>query len=243
VTLSYVNADYCTPGGTGCNGVKLGESASTAPIGGSVTINSSTFNGNNNNGLLVYAKGVLKLSSVVSNGNTRYGVYLDNSISTAVTPPGVTINGSSFTANQFNFNTSSGLVAYSKGAISISHATANFNGASGIDLGESLVNNGGSNVTMKYITTRNNTLTGIYVDSRGKFTGSYITSIFNSNGNTWNGIYLVKHNSNVTISNSIFMGNDLAGIYVIFEPGRTATFTKTNVTVIGNKLFQIWVVN
>ncbi len=205
---------------------------------GNVTISTGEFN-NNKYGIQVFSKGVISVKGISAQNNTMDGVQLDNTSSSAVIPPGVTISGSTSLSNYFNYNTGSGLKIRTRGPISISYANADFNGQRGMDLDES--GWGGGNVTMRYVTTKFNSLSGIYVDIHGIFTGSYIKSIFNASTNFWDGLTIYAHNSAVTISNSVIMGNGGFGIRCTFTTGSLAPFKLTSVIVVGNQVSQIYV--
>jgi hypothetical protein len=203
-------------------------------VTGGVSISTGEFN-NQGYGLSVYSFGAISVKGISAQNNSLgEGAWLDNHTSTAVTPPGVTISGSSSISNFFNYNSFSGLKILSRGPISISYTTANFNGLRGIDLDEIAVTGGGGNVTLKNVTTNYNSFSGIYANIHGTFTGSYIKSIYNANINIWDGLTLYAYDSAVTISNSLFMGNGDYGIWCTFKSGSLAPFKLTNVVTVGN---------
>jgi hypothetical protein len=88
---------------------------------GNVTVNDSTFNNNTGvtpNGLTIISKGTVTLKNVTANGNSGYGVYIENH--NAATPKAVTINGT----NHFSYNGWDGLRVKTKGAITLNNITA-----------------------------------------------------------------------------------------------------------------------
>lgn len=146
---------------------------------GTVTVNDSTFNdntGTNASGLEIYSNNTVTLKNVTATGNNLSGVYIDNS--SATTPKAVTLNG----ANHFNYNGSDGLKIYSKGAITLSNATAMGNtGGSGAYLSNRFSSTVYSAVTIKGTNNfSENGWDGLRVYTYGAITISNITS--NDNG-------------------------------------------------------------
>jgi len=88
---------------------------------GNVAVNDSRFNNNTGvtpNGLTIISKGTVTLKNVTANGNSGYGVYIENH--NATTPKAVTINGT----NHFSYNGWDGLRVKTKGAITLNNVTA-----------------------------------------------------------------------------------------------------------------------
>lgn len=146
---------------------------------GTVVVNDSVFNentGTNGYGLVVYSNGTVTGKNLSAMGNTQAGVYIDNS--TATTPKAVTLNGT----NHFNYNGSDGLTIYSKGAITLSNATAMGNtGGSGAYLVNNFSSTVYSAVTIKGTNNfSNNGWDGLRVYTYGAITISNITA--NDNG-------------------------------------------------------------
>ena len=123
--------DNCLWNGTNCVGV------------GTVTVTSSYFDGDGNDGLDVYSKGAITLNNVTAGdtlGNNQYGAWLDNcnygdpfdnTVGCLIlTSSAVTLTGN----NQFNYNGQDGLDVYTTGAITASNLTANDNGQIGARL-------------------------------------------------------------------------------------------------------------
>jgi hypothetical protein len=153
---------------------------------GAVTVSSSQFNANtaSNPGLQVGSNGAITLNSVTANGNSgsgAIGAALTNS--TASTAPGVTLTGD----NIFDNNNSTGLVVYSKGAITINDLEASGNGTGGSGSGASLNNTYGPTGTPQAVTlTGTNIFTenhdcGLTVQSYGNIKANNLISNSNTN--------------------------------------------------------------
>lgn len=190
----------------------------------------------NETGVEIHTYGQITLSSIISNGND-IGASLINSYP-ATSPKGITITGSTNTSNQFSNNTWGGIFARSCGPITITGVTADSNGDNGIDLNQSSTPNGGGNITLNKVTARYNAFRNISVDTNGTFKGSNILSMF---AGMEDGLTLYVHDHAVTISNSIFIGNEFFGIYAVMGTGSVAPFTLTNVFAAGNDAGQIFV--
>lgn len=150
---------------------------------GTVTVNDSTFNdntGTNASGLEIYSNNTVTLKNVTANGNTFYGVSIDNS--TAATPKAVTLNGT----NHFNYNGEDGLLIITKGAITLNNVTAMGNTeGSGAYLSNSYSSTVYSAVTIKGTNNfSNNGWDGLRVYTYGAITISNITA--NDNGTSSN---------------------------------------------------------
>jgi hypothetical protein len=92
----------------------------------SVNINQSSFSNNLGNGLSVYSNGTITLNTVVSNHNVGFGGLLLNDASP--TPSGGVVVSNLYGVNQFNNNGNEGLFISSKGTVTLTKVTANFNG-------------------------------------------------------------------------------------------------------------------
>jgi hypothetical protein len=189
-------------------------------------------------GLDADSYGLITVNKVDARFNTGNGVELNNNYTATVYPnKGVTILSSNG-INNLSDNGNSGLTILSRGAISIAGVIANSNASRGINLDESSVLGGGGKVTLSKITTLHNGLSGIYVDTVGAVTGSYLTSNYNGWASDWDGISILSHASGsaITISNSVFMENEFGGIWC---SGCTGPFTITNVIAVGNGVGNI----
>ena len=116
----------------------------------------NTTSHNNGRGISVTRHyGNIHLSSVVSNGNTGVGAYLDNCVKTGFTcSSSGDINVDSITTTStFNGNGGNGLEAYSNGAITVSDIVADNNGTSGAGSGAVLDNSAAG--TSQAITVNN----------------------------------------------------------------------------------------
>lgn len=150
---------------TNNDGATLTNNGASGPQ--SVTITgTNVFNLNQGTGLAVNSLGAVSLSNATANGNgtdtTGHGVYLANNNSAA--PQSVVISG----VNSFSSNGDYGLIARSKGAISLASATASGNA----DYGAFLENNYGLVTSAMGVTL---TGTNVFSNSTNQ-TGLYITS-------------------------------------------------------------------
>ena len=125
VSLSNLQANQ-----NGYNGLYVNNSLETGVVGVSISASSGLTNTFNSNGTLlqgtypgieIYSFGTISLNSVTANNNLAAGAYLKNSEAT-ISPSPITI-----TDSQFNQNQGSGLLAYSKGIITLNAVTAFYN--------------------------------------------------------------------------------------------------------------------
>jgi hypothetical protein len=185
----------------------------------SLTFN--VFSGNNGNGLRIQTNGAIRINNLNANGNvTGAGALLENN--TAALPQPVTLTGT----NAFNGNTLTGLIVYSRGAITTYNLTADSNG-SGDTTGEG---------------------DGVYLDNCNISSGSCTTptvqpiTLYGSNafnGNYNNGLN-VQSRGTITTFNLTAQGNGttaLSGSGVILENDSTAVspvYVKTSSNSIYN---------
>ena len=101
--------------------------------GRSVSLTSSFIIGNWNHGLEVFSKGSITLNTVDASKNGGYGVYLDNCIEDLVITGqcngsgNVTITAPKNYTNWFSYNGYDGLLVLSKGNISLTNVSAEYN--------------------------------------------------------------------------------------------------------------------
>ena len=199
----------------------------------SVTINRTTINGNDQDGLNVNAVGMITLNGVSANGNTHSGAVLDNS-SMSITS-GVTIL-SSLGVNNFNNNIGDfGVSILTRGQVSLSLVTANNNlDGTGVSVDNCVGGAPGcgqANVSFSKVTTRLNGEDGVLINTNAlTVTMNGLVSL--SNGGS--GIKITSNNSQAKISllNSLFMGNIGHGIE-IKRPGLLTPFL-TGSSYFGN---------
>ena len=182
-------------------------------LGGNVTVNSSTFNDNDEAGLLIISSGVVTLNTVTANGNNAYGgIYID-------THGAVTLTN--IKANQ-NTTFSNGIqVVSSLGAVTINNAVANDNSGYGLNII-------GRGVTIRNAVARGNGLTGldIYLDSGAGLLENVVAS---DNGGL--GVQIGTTATNlgaVTLKNMNARNNALGGIHVESLGAVTVTNSTTD---------------
>jgi hypothetical protein len=224
------------------NGSDFGAQLDNTAGSGNITVDASTFTGNDI-GLEVYSAGSITLTDAVASSNIVNGAYLDTSAGTG---------DISVTNSTFDSNTLYGLVNYSAGDITLDGVTANNNisftgiladtstyGTGSINISNSVVSGNGTNgleayssggITLNDVTAGNNGDLGAYLDNTaGTGDINIIDSTFS--GNTGYGV-LGFSMGDITVSGSTFDTNDL-GAYLDNIIG-TGNISVTNVTVTDN---------
>jgi hypothetical protein len=174
-----------------------------------ITISSSEFSGNGDNGLVALSTGIVTLNNVTATNNSEDGVHIVN------TPIGaypVYVNG----VNNFSSNVDDGLYVESKGTITLSKTTANNNGGDGAYLDNSGAA-GYQPVTIAgFFTGIGNDGDGLDILSRGNVTVAYMTA--NDNGssgvNVDNGTSSDLPKPVLIAGKNIFNNNGSHGLYV-----------------------------
>lgn len=219
ITLSSVTVIDNPSGGIGAllNNTAVGLGT------GNISVTSSSFNTNASTGLQAYSNGTITLTSVTANGNTGYGAYLEND---SAVGKAVTIAG---TNNQFNTNTSTGLVVITAGNVSISNVTVSSNSIGGASL-DADAGSGAVTVTIGTF-SQNSSFGGLYVTALGNITLSTVTANQNTAGY---GAYLqnTTGTGNIAVTTGTFnlnVGSD-GGLKVLSK----GTITLTTVTASGN---------
>ena len=199
----------------GKNGVQIDASNGF----GAVKVSYSDFKDNNNNGLLIYAKGSVTLTSIFSSLNSFSGVYVENCLwngsacdgTGTVTVTSLPAKGEGF-ANAFLNNTQNGLSINSKGNILVENFIASGNTG---NFALSLINSDGTGgVTVKAtlpgwmnIIDGNPSGHGLYISSDG----AILVDKVHSSNNGQNGFLLTNGLAPtikpITVSNSIANGN------------------------------------
>jgi putative surface-exposed virulence protein len=184
------------------------------PSTAAVTVNKSTFNDNNGDGLHVTNQGSITINGVSASNNHgggSNGAYLDNHIGSG----NVNVLG----INNFSFNNLHGLGIFSKGSVTIGNVTAE-NNYNGVGIGVDNATWGGTGaVTITTALARGNHLSGIAIDTNGAVTLTGIQALFNGTSSDMNGINLSTVNKNVLVQNSVISGNGKNGIYASLGSG------------------------
>ncbi len=195
-----------------------------------VTINTSTFNTNQYQGLTVNSKSTITLTSVNASENIRsFGALLDNSFGTT---PGVTIKGTTTAINSFNSNGNSlgdyGLQIVSNGNVSISFVSASSNAGMGL----TFITSAPSNVTITNSTFWYNDNHGLDISTHGTISLTDASAGFSG----LKGAKLINDGAltpkNVTIKNGDFSFNNDYGLTI--NSKGAITLTNTNASSNGN---------
>lgn len=165
----------------------------------------------NANGLYIASYGAVLLSNVTADGNSYYGVYINNAYGVLAMP--VTISGYLHASN----NLQSGLGIYSAGAVLLTNIIANENGDNGVDIENDHDEAKPFNVTITGVNIFNdNSNDGLNIFSYGSILLSNLTA--NENGS--DGIDLDNDNDNtpspITITGAINASGNIsdAGIEI-----------------------------
>lgn len=210
VTLSYVEASDCQA--PWCRGAIIGGNGDLA-IPGKVSISHGKFNGNKHDGLYIYAKSSLVLSTIEANGNTSNGAWLNNMAGDPLFPT-ITITNGNFNNNQYGLN------LISRGGITLINTHANQNTEGGAWLSNIsgnisvLTSGAGGNA---FIGNGNDY--GLWVDTAGNVVLNNVVAC--SNGSYGVIVTYGKspfHNGNVTINGGTFNDNGI-GLHVISSIG------------------------
>lgn len=216
-----VNITNVSSYGNSSRGIYIVNSDAATPQ--SVTIKKTTTNYNvGSHGIDVHSKGAISLYAVEASGNGNHGVNLDNDYNDAV--GGITISGA-LGSSYIESNGSSGLVAQSRGAISVSRVFANWNDVYGVHLTNPL---GSGNLTISAVSAAYNGAGGIFGEVNGAISVSGVSCL--RNGETYNddGILLITGAYPVTIKNSTFIGNWGSGIEIQFDGPYWPTISNTS---------------
>lgn len=183
-------------------GASLFNCGCVSPMNVTMTGN-NFFEGNDNSGLEVDTLGAITISNLTSIYNNGDGAFLNNSLGTV---GGITIKGYANTS----YNTGSGIVAYSNGAVSFINVTADFNATgNGVEI---------ANDTANPLKPVNVTITG--------------TNTFNGNGT--DGLNILTYGT-VTLTN-ITANENATGFGATIDNGQ-GSLVRT-VTLNGNNTFN-----
>ena len=219
ITASNLNASDNGTSSTSGTGVSLNNDyanyKSVNSTGTVTLVGVNQFNSNWYDGLDVYSKGVITLTSITANGNglahdpdpntnpnsSGYGLYVDNTSSGTAVGQNVTLTGT----NQFNSNWLDGLVIYSYGNLALNSVTASNNGGGhydGYGSGAWLDNCTSKVVgTCRTVTPKTIALTGnnafennfgygLWVSSKGAITVNNVNADGNGSDGSSDGAYL-----------------------------------------------------
>jgi len=221
-TKGFVLANNVTASNSTVNrGAEINNSFGATPKPVTLT-GINTFNGNGSNGLEIITSGAITLSNVTANDNGANGASLNNNFTPA---SNVTLTGK----NQFNENSTNGLLVHSKGNITISNITAYDNSSSGAEL----YNNTGASTTKITITGVNsfseNTNAGLFINTLGTVTLTKITA----DGNGGSGALInIASGGGISLTCGSFVNN---AIGLNFNaPG--AIVTLKGVVAVGNTM-------
>lgn len=223
----------------GWYGAFLDNTSATTPKAVTIsgTGNQAKFNGYY--GLEISSDGVVTINSMTANGNSGYGLYVDNTTGTGA----VTLTGT----NTFRENALSGIEVYSNGVITINNLAANDNGTSLVIGYGAVLDNDSAATPMAVKLTGNNEFFsnydgGLVISSDGAITVNNLTASWNTNGygvdlrNDANS--LVPQNVTITgysnVSNNSSYGMFIATYGVV---------SLTKVTADGNGGYGLWVQN
>jgi putative surface-exposed virulence protein len=218
--------------GSGDYGAEL-DNTYASPSTPGVTLNGTNqFKFNYDDNLYIQSNGLVTINNVTANSsNTGMGVNVYN-IGTGTA--GVTLTGT----NVFLDNDDNGLYIATKGTITLSNITANYNGIGSTGNGAYLSNTGStlySGVTLSGVNTFNGNQTiGLEIDSTGPITLNSVTASDNIDSygikinNTWAAIPAAK---SVTLNGTnVANGNKYSGLYIT----ASGAITLNNLTVTLN---------
>ncbi|MBN1302934.1 MAG: right-handed parallel beta-helix repeat-containing protein [Anaerolineales bacterium] len=243
-----VTLDQVSVHDTAENSYGYGEGAELHTTG-DVTITDSNFNDNEDNGLIVGARGTVTLHSVVATGNGLDGAFLDNCLygqdaaGLCAGSGNLSVDNSIFSGNgthglsiqasvdtiidaiQANNNGQKGLVILATdndatGNVAVSNSQFNQN-SNGAGL--SIFSDG--NISLVNVLAQENR-TGAQLDTTA---GSGSVGVDNSNflDNTWSGLH-VESGNNITLSDVAASGNGANGAYLIAEGNVSVTDSEFN---------------
>ncbi len=199
------------------DGARLDNTAGT----GTVSVDDSIFDSNDDAGLFVLSKGNITLKDVTASGNTDSGAPLNNSFGTG----SISVDTSIFNDNSYD-----GLDAWSAGDITLSDVTASGNyyngahlnnlyGSGSISVDPSVFNGNGTSSSYGY---------GLEAYSYGDITLADVTA----SGNYDSGAYLENSGGtgSISVDPSIFNDNGYYGL----DAWSAGDITLTDVTASGN---------
>lgn len=202
-------------------GVQVDNNSGLSAVAQAVTFYlNNTFNNNTLSGLVVNSYGLITVSNVTANYNNADGVQLNNTGSTAATPPGVSISG----VSEFTGNSISGLRIISMGKFTLKSITANYNGEYGalilncVASGSDLCNGSSTGLGVTLSGTNNfnyNGYEGLRVHGLGLITIGGVSATYNTrDGVNISNMYGAS-TAGVTVNGvNNFSNNGKSGVYV-----------------------------
>ena len=208
-------------------GIRIGDpNASPDPIiAGAVTLTDTGASNNGDFGIQIYSNNAITWKIGWSGGNGTYGALLDNTSATSA--KAVTLETGWFYGNQDG----NGLEVQSKGAVTLKNVNAGDNYGYGIFIN----NNGGTaNVSVtgtsaQWLDIGRNGEAGLYIESRGAVSASYISAYENGQVNDQNadGIHIRNVDAltpkTVTASNLDTWNNRNKGVHISSKGAITVT--------------------
>ena len=190
-----------------------------------VTVKNSVFNNNRFDGLYIWTKGAVLITTITANDNRYSGLAVDNCSwdgSACAGVGGITVSSSNGSVNTFTGNTFSGLSLYSNKNILLTNIRAEYNGDHGIWLSNNWPDSIG-NITITATTGKFNTASsngqdgngdGVIINSYGIVTVSRLIA----DSNNGRGMSITNDSAAtakaVTVSDSTFSNNQSDGLYI-----------------------------
>ncbi len=189
-------------------------------------------------GIEVYSLGAVTLADISADGNSEYGLYINNCKNNSGLCEGsgnITLSGSH---NAFNGNGEFGVYATSRGSITLSNFTANHNENSGLNL-HNTWDNAAGNIKLSaasgvFNEANQNGETGVTINSNGTITIARTIA----EGNAGRGVSIDNSDASgakfVTVSDSSFSYNQNGGLRI----DSTGAVTLKGVDVAGNSRYN-----
>ena len=211
---------------------------------GTITLSDVTVKSSSGTGVTITNhKGAVVADQVSADKNTTYGMYVDNTAGTGA----VTITNSEFSHNDDASSSTNyaGLYIQSNGVVTLDGISASDNAGNGVEIaaakslvvsdstfnnntigassaasGHGLyVNNGNAlgTVTLTNVQADNNSMSGIYVITKGNITLTNVNAYNNGTTNAADGVYLnnTSGKGTVTVNSSAFQSSGAAGLSVV----------------------------
>jgi len=198
VTLNNISVEYNKGDGAHIDNDDM-------PTATPVTVIRSRANNNQGSGMVIYSTGNVELNSVQACFNTNKGVEVDNDAGS-----GTLLVRGVYGDNRFNGNSFDGLSVNAGGAITLDRIKAMDNDSNGIVISHQAGKSG--DVISTRLTLWHNGYDGLNLDVNG---GVNLATV-NAMGNGWlgnyDGLHVITDGSDLSIANSVFVGNTGNGI-------------------------------
>lgn len=175
----------------------------------------------NGNGLLINSRGAISITNLTSLNHTGDGASLKNDYINAV--GNVTLSG---TNNLSSNSGGNGIEINTRGTVTLSNVTANFNNKKGVEIYNNADPLKPTNVTVSGTNYfNNNGETGLSINSYGTVTISNITASDNGNPDAANGVRIDNATGTTTAKSVVvsgtnyFEGNHGTGLYIYSKGG------------------------